>query len=295
MIVCVDSDAASRERTRDALDSAGFETVGYASIDDTLAAVTDHSSIEVLVTAYELPDGTGLDLVREIRERAPDTACILFTDRPFEEIATDEVGQTVAEFLRSDQPDALEELVRLVESSLAFRSHTSYPLPDDEDARLAALERYTDETAALDAALTRLTDIGKALFEVDSAAIGLIDAHSEQFLSCSGASFQTMDREETICTYTILEDEVTVIEDIATDPRFDTNEGLAAAGIRFYAGAPLVTDDGHAIGVFCIHDSNPRAFPQQDRQLLVSLAGEAMEQMELRRELRETRESGPDA
>lgn len=294
MIVCVHSDMATRERTRNRLASAGFDTVSYATIDETLAAIADHSAIEVLVTAYELSDGTGLELIRAIRDRAPDTACILFTELPVEEIETDAVGETVAEFLRQDQPDAMDELVRLVESSLAFRSQTSYPLPDDEDARLAALERYTDQTAALDSSLTRLTDIAKALFEVDSAAIGLIDAHSEQFLSCSGASFQTMDREETICTYTILEDQVTVIEDVAADPRFDTNEGLAAAGIRFYAGAPLVTDDGHAIGVFCVHDSAPQSFSEQDRTLLISLAGEAMEQLELRRQLREARGTGRD-
>lgn len=293
MILCVDPDSAALESTRETLADAGYETVGHGTLESAQRAVSE-AHPDCLVTAYDLPDGDGLELISTVRELSPDTACILYTDHSIDEIGTAAFGETVVEFLRRDRPDSGAELVALVEHSLAFRNHTSYPLPDDENARLSALEQYTAEPAGLSDALDRLTDIATALFDIDSAAVGLIDAHSEEFISCAGASYGRMEREETICTYAILDDRVTVIEDVAADPRFETNEGLAAAGIRFYAGAPIVTPDGHAIGVFCVHDAEPRTFSERDRTLLVSLAAQAMDQMELRRQLQDAEVTDDD-
>lgn len=135
--------------------------------------------------------------------------------------------------------------------------------------------------------IDRLSELATATFDTRSAAVGLVDAHEERFLSCYGASFDPLDREETICTYTILnEGEVTVVEEVSTDPRFSENEGLAAAGIEFYAGAPIVTSDGYAIGVFCLHDAESRSFSTRERELLMLFAEETMEQLELHRRLR---------
>ena len=86
-------------------------------------------------------------------------------------------------------------------------------------------------------------------------------------LSCYGAAFEPLDREETICTYAILEEDVTVVEDATADPRFSDNGTLAGADVRFYAGAPLRTPNGQAIGTFCIHDDEPRTFSDRDREL----------------------------
>lgn len=286
MILCVDPDEGVREATRDALQAEGFETVGAG----TVAAAADHlggsDDVDCLVTEQPLPDGTGLELIDRTRDVAPDTACILYTDRPIDDIETDSFGGTIAEYLRKDAGDAERELVAVVEHSLSFLSQTAYPLPTDEDARVAALERYATDPDALSDSLDRLTELATVLFDVDSAAVGLIDAHDERFLACYGASFDELNREDTICTYTILDDDVTVIEDVTTDPRFSENEVLAADDIRFYAGASLVTPSGHAIGTFCLHDAEPRPFPSRDRELLRSLADEAMDQLELRRRLR---------
>lgn len=82
----------------------------------------------------------------------------------------------------------------------------------------------------------------------------------------------------------MLENDVTVIEDVREDTRFEANEGLRAAGIVFYASASLVTPDGRTIGTFCVYDGEPRSFDDRDRELLGLLADEAMEQLELRRE-----------
>lgn len=287
MILCIDPTAKELEETREALEARGFRTRGAGSVSDGRAELETADSVECLVTEQELDDGTGLELIRETREIAPDAACVLYTDAGLGEIDTAAFGDVVAEYVPKDDPAATDRLVDVVEHSLAFRSQTAYPLPDDEDARLAALERYTDDPEALSASLDRLTELAVAQFDVESAAVGLIDSHEERFLSCFGASFEPLDREETICTYAILEEDVTVVEDASADPRFSDNETLAGANIRFYAGAPLRAPTGQAIGTFCLQDDEPGTFSDRDRELLTLFAEETMDQLELRRQLRE--------
>ncbi|GAB7012205.1 GAF domain-containing protein [Halolamina salina] len=286
MLLCVDSDAASREATAETLRDAGF-TVAEAA---TIAAAREHvdDDLDALVTEQSLPDGTGLELVRDVRETVPDTPCFLFTDLPIEEIDTAAFGDIVVEYVPKDAPEARADLLDLVEHAVAFRSQTAYPLPENEEARLAALERYAVEPEALGESFDRLTEIATELFGVDAAAVGLIDAHEQRFLACHGISLDPMDREDTVCTYALLDDGVTVIEDVQADPRFDENEGLQAANIRFYASSLLQTPEGEAVGTFCIYDDAPREFSTRDRELLELLGAEAMDQLTLRRDRRET-------
>ncbi|SDZ94490.1 GAF domain-containing protein [Haloplanus vescus] len=286
MILCVDPDERARTATVDAFDEAGFETRAASSSATARRVLDETDTVDALVTEYELPDGTGLELVRDARELSPDTACVLFTAVGLDDIDTSEFGGVVAEFVSKDDPDARAEVVARVEQSVALQTQTAYPLPEDEGARVAALERYAANPAELGDSIDRLAELATALFDVDSSAIGLIDAHEQRFLACHGISFDPVDREDTVCTYAILDDDVTVFEDTQDDPRFSGNEGLAAANIRFYASASLTTPDGHHIGTFCVYDDTPRTFSERDRHHLQLLADEAMEQLELRRQLK---------
>ena len=288
MILCTDPDTDELSAARDALEAGGFRTHGVDSAGAAREALEEVGPVDCLVTEYDLPDGSGLELVRETRAASPDTACVLYTDAGIGEMDTEAFGEVIAEYVRKDDPGSADRLVEIVEHSLAFRSQTAYPLPDDEDARLATLSRYATDPAALSASLDRLTELAAAQFDVDSAAVGLVDSHEERFLSCHGADVDSLDREDTICTYAILEEGVTVVEDATADPRFSDNETLAAAEIRFYAGAPLTAPDGRAIGTFCLQDGESREFDGRDRELLSLFAGQTMEQLELRRRLRET-------
>ncbi|WP_435095402.1 GAF domain-containing protein [Halarchaeum sp. P4] len=287
MILCVDPDPNALAATSDALADAGYETATATSVAEAREVLAGDADVDAVVTEYVLPDGTGLDFVRTVRERSPDTACLLFTATPVADVDTAAFGDVVADYLSKDDPDAHAALRDAVGQALAFRSQTAYPLPEDEDARLAALDRYALDPAALGDSLDRLAEIATALFGVDAAAVGLIDAHEQRFLTCHGISLGTLDREDTVCTYALLDEGVTVIEDVRTDARFEENEGLAEAGIAFYASAPLVTPDERKIGTFCVYDDEPRSFDERERELLGLLADEAMEQLELRRERRD--------
>lgn len=288
MLLFVDPDENFRAEAADALRDVGFEVV---EVDGSAAAreYFDGEEPECLVTEQTLPDGTGLELVREARERSPDTACVLCTDVPLAEIDTVAFGDVVAEYLLKDGADSLVDLVDLVEHSVTFRTQTAYPLPENEDARLAALERYAVEPEALGDSIDRLTELATELFGLNSSAVGLIDEHEQRFLGCYGIELDPLLREKTVCTYAILDADVTVIEDLHEDPRFDGNDELRSADIRFYASAPVCSPDGHPIGTFCVYDDEPRSFDGRSRELLKMLAAEVADQLVLRRELRAAR------
>ncbi|GAB7094866.1 hypothetical protein JCM30237_20190 [Halolamina litorea] len=285
MLLCVDADDAVRNATAETLRGAGFSVAEAASAADARERLG--GDVDAVVTEQALPDGTGLELVQQVRETSPDTNCVLYTDVPVEEIDTAAFSDVVTEYLRKDAPAAESELLDLVEQAVAFGSQTAYPLPENEEARLTALERYATDPESLGDSFRRLTEIATETFGVDAAAIGLIDAHEQRFLSCSGVSLGPIDREDTICTYAILDSDVTVIEDVSEDPRFADNDGLDAAGIHFYASAPVETDAGEVIGTFCIYDDAAREFDERGRELLTMFAGETMDQLTLRRRLRD--------
>lgn len=276
MIICADPDRETRAETVEALETAARARELSATRGD----------VDALVTEYDLPDGTGLELAGDVRGDHPDAFCLLFTDTPFADVDT-AGSETVADYLATDDPEAHTELVSRLEDALALRYQTAYPLPDDEDARLAALDAYAADPDALGESFDRLTELATALFDVDAAAIGLVDRHEQRFLSCHGLAFDPIDREDTVCTYAVLDDAVTVVEDAAEDPRFRDNAALDDAGIRFYASAPLLAETGEAIGTFCVYHSTPRTLSERDRELLELLAEDAVDRLAGHRRLRE--------
>ena len=287
MILCINSDKNDLTATRETPEKAGFETRGAASAPETREAVRAVDGVDRLVTEYELPDGDDLELVRAVRGSGPDTARILYTDTAPEEMATDAFDEIIAEYVPKGR-SAADAPVDIAEHGLASETRTAYPLPESEDARLRALERYADDSEALSDSLGRLAELASELFGVNSTAVGLVDDHEERSRSRHGASFDSIPREDAVGTYTILEEGVTVVEDTAEDPRSSDIEGLEDAYIRFYAGAPVRTPAGLAIGVFRLHDDEPRTFDERQRELLSLPADEAMGQLELRRRLRST-------
>lgn len=317
-VVCVDPDQGEREATADALADAGYTVARCATVAEAVdrlgeggdgdadgdATTADHpgdgrdggtaTTADCVVTEYDLPDGTGLDLAARIRERAPDTPCILFTNRQPDRIATDGHEGVVVEYLPKDVPEARSSVVRLIGNVVAERTQVGYPLPPDEDERLATLAQYDQPGLDMADAFDRLTELAASHFGVDVALVGLVDAHEERFLSCSGASWETIAREDSMCTHTILEDRQFVVEDVGTDPRFAENEHLAEHDIEAYAGIPLRSPDGAAIGAFCLTHDEPRTFTDPELADLHRFAEETMEQLELRRRLGET-EAAADA
>jgi hypothetical protein len=233
----------------------------------------DDIEVACLVTAFDLPDGTGIDIVTHAREETPDLACILYTTVDPETIGTAHEQLPFAEYVDRKSADAAQRVADLVSVVTAHRTHAAYPLPDDEAARLATLDELQVDAPSLHEAFDRVTSLATGHFDVDRAAVNLLAKHAQEIVASEGLSPGSLPREETICTYTILDDGVTVIEDAAADPRFRSFERLTEMEIRFYAGAPISVD-GLPVGTLCLYGDTPQTLDTDDEQYLELLAAE---------------------
>ncbi len=157
------------------------------------------------------------------------------------------------------------------------------PLPTTEYARLMALARYGVLDSAPEESFDRITALVAEVLEMPIVLINFVDQFRQWGKSCVGVSSSEMPRETSFCAWTILDREVTVIQQAALDPRFVNNPLVRGEPhIHLYAGAPLLTPDGHAIGTLCVVDHQARSFGPRERWLLKSFAALVMEALELR-------------
>ncbi|MCH9670607.1 MAG: response regulator [Gammaproteobacteria bacterium] len=153
-----------------------------------------------------------------------------------------------------------------------------------ESARLDALRRLEILDTPPEPVFDRVTQMAATLFSVPMACITLVDKDRFFFKSMHGSDIRQMPREPGFCHNTITQPGVTVIADTLVDPIARRHSLVCAAPhVRFYAGAPVRTQDGHALGTLCVLDDTPRSFTEQDEQLLAELAGFVMFQLDSRK------------
>lgn len=153
----------------------------------------------------------------------------------------------------------------------------------DEVLRLRTLDRYQVLDSQPEPQFNRIVALAKRALHVPIALISLVDEERQWFKASDGLSVQQTPRSQAFCDHAIRRREVMVVEDARLDPRFRDNPlVIGEPGIRFYAGAPLVTSDGQALGTVCVIDRMPRRFDEGDRETLTDLAAIVMDELELR-------------
>jgi PAS domain S-box-containing protein len=157
----------------------------------------------------------------------------------------------------------------------------------DEAGRLAALRRYAILDTPPDEAFDRVTRLAASLFHAPIALISFLDAERVWFKSRVGVDVAEMPRDITLCARTVLSDEINLVPNALENPIFSSNPLVVGKlGVRFYAGAPLITRDGYRIGALCVVDRRPRdEFGSEDQSRLATLARLVMNELELKREL----------
>lgn len=153
-----------------------------------------------------------------------------------------------------------------------------------ERDRLDALDRLRVLDTPPEEAFDRVTRLAARLLDAPISLVSLVDEQRQWFKSNYGLSVCQTDRDIAFCAYTIRRSEPFVVEDTWADPRFRSNPLVTGdTNIRFYAGAPLLTAGGHAVGTLCILDHVPHPdFGDEQKRLLIDLAEMVVERLEVR-------------
>jgi diguanylate cyclase (GGDEF)-like protein/PAS domain S-box-containing protein len=159
------------------------------------------------------------------------------------------------------------------------------PIPEHEAARLDALLEYQPSEPFEFEPYTKLLALAQTLFEVPTAYISLVGRDVQTFPVALGPAAGLTPRAISFSAHAVASGELLVVLDAVLDPRFADNPlVLEPPYLRFYAGAPLVSPSGHAVGAFCIADTVPHiSFDEGQRRDLLLLATLALDVLEQRR------------
>jgi GAF domain-containing protein len=158
--------------------------------------------------------------------------------------------------------------------------------PANEEARVAALEKYAILDTDPEQAFDDLTLLASFVCKTPIALISLVDEDRQWFKSRVGIAAAETSRDIAFCSTAILQSEIFVVPDALEDERFRDNPLVVSdPHIRFYAGAPLINEDGYALGTLCVVDRTPRELAPDQREALKALSRLVLAQLEFRRNL----------
>lgn len=155
--------------------------------------------------------------------------------------------------------------------------------PTGTEERMTALSNLQALDKAAGVSLDRLTELTAYTFDAPVAFVSMIEVDKQKLVSRQGIPLTETHIRESICAHTIGSEQIMVVRDLRDDPRFRDNPLVTKPPhLRFYAGAPLIAQNGIAIGALCIMDKVSREFSDPDCRQLETLAQSVMHQLELR-------------
>jgi predicted PurR-regulated permease PerM/GAF domain-containing protein len=269
----------------------GARVLPPIAISEGALAQLDLTGVEVVCLSYlhPQPQVFARYICRRLRRRAPHLKLMVCCwNAPPQGTHTEDMARQMS----ADAATlSLEICMNLINGWLAHqesRSDTSGSqapaVIDNEHERLAAMQ-----SLGLAGARRRSFDeVAKRVAEAFGAPIALVSMVTDEQQLMPGAqglppdlnASRQVPREESVCGHVVASDEVVVSEDVTKDPRFADNPLVLEKGIRFYAGAPLRTSTGLALGSLCVIDMEPREFSDEDRVRLQQMADDLMAELE---------------
>nr|WP_232225679.1 response regulator [Leptospira broomii] len=155
-------------------------------------------------------------------------------------------------------------------------------------ARLRELDRYKVLDTPPEKKYDGITKAASLICSAPIALISLIDANRQWFKSKTGLDVSETPRDISFCQFAIQGQEILIVEDTSKDERFQKNPLVSGSPfIKFYAGAPLLTPSGIAVGTLCVLDTVPRGLDSKQLEALRALADSVVAYMELEANTRE--------
>lgn len=251
------------------LTSRGHLVTCFAGLRGVTERVLQEAPDLVLIS-LERSDADGRDVARLLRR---DARCAALP------IALCAAGSTPAEARLSMlslgaqgvvRPDADPQALLSDVEDLLLRRRPH--VPESEVARLAKLHSLGVLDSPPDAALDAIVVAASEMAGVPMALISLVDAERQWFKARVGLEASETPRELAFCAHAIHGREIFEVSDSRKDERFAGNPLVTGAPhVVFYAGAPLLTSDGHAIGTLCVIDQQPRQLGDKERRTLAHL------------------------
>ena len=162
------------------------------------------------------------------------------------------------------------------------------PVPNNEAGRLDALYQCAILDTGSEESFDSLTRLAAQICNTPMAMVSLVDADRQWFKSKVGVAVSEIPRDIAFCAHAILQPDMLVIPDALQDERFAHSPLVTSEpAVRFYAGVPLITGEGHALGTLCVNDRVPRELSESQREALRALARQVVILLELRRKLAE--------
>ena len=158
--------------------------------------------------------------------------------------------------------------------------------PSQEAARVAALDRYAILDTEPEQGFDDLVVLASFVCKTPIAMLSLVDDRRQWFKSRVGVQVRETPKDTSFCAHAIQQEDLFVVPDTLKDPRFKENPMvLGEPHIRFYTGAPLINEEGFALGTLCVIDRQPRELDSEQKEALWALSRLALRQMELRQNL----------
>lgn len=161
---------------------------------------------------------------------------------------------------------------------------TSYQVGEDEHQRLESLRFHELVNVSKDPELDIFAEVACLITNCPVAIIGVMEADQQRIQSCVGMDVDFVPRQETVCQYTIMSRDVLIIEDTLKDERTSSKSMIIDGNIRFYAGVPLLDENGLALATICVVDFLPKTLSDNQIEMLKNLSKAVTKTLLRRRE-----------
>jgi phosphoribosyl 1,2-cyclic phosphodiesterase/CheY-like chemotaxis protein len=260
----------------DVVQADGMRSVFFSGADEAVKAIErGRPSLVLIEDDREADDGTRT--CRALRQKDRDVPLIMVTSQK-DPAAWAHAGITdclIKPFTSSYARTRIRAWVMRTECRW-IRAKT----PHDEEERLAALRELRILDTEPEDRFDRVARLAAALFDVPMAVISLVDEDRQWFKSCLGFSSNGSSRDAAFCAHVVYNREPLIVPDAFQDDRFADNPFVVnEPRIRFYAGYPLILDNGSCIGTLCLLDQRPRTLTDSDLERLHDLANIALREI----------------